>query len=200
MENSVNTYNVEFSICYTNANVLKKKKCDILTSSIGTSRLAYFMTFENYGMINFSDEDTKHVNPEIIVQDKFNRLKTNCLIYNLKETPHNPNIYNKLVIYYEVCGKNGYYNYLLFNTETGKNVHITWIEDLVDMLLHRLNMTFNTMLKRKLFEYYSQQYDASKVNSTKFYLGKEKLQGKNIPYPTVTDYEKLMEYYDKLFY
>jgi len=180
-------FSINLSVCYTRADVFKKKFCDITTSIIAGSRMHDMMNFIGYGNMSFDENDHKHLNPIIKLQDKFNRVKTNCLIYDLYDTPFNTGMYDKMILYHEVYGKNGYYNYYIWNSETGEGFHITWIEDAFDNLIQRLSKTFNTLRKTKMFDYYRKHHGPNR----------RKVET-NIPVPTVTDMKEMLEYYDTI--
>lgn len=192
-------YNVKFSVCYTKADTFKKKFCDITTSTINTSRIYSMMNFVGYAQLTFDEvNDHKHEYPKIIMQDKFNRIKTNCLVYDLYDTPFNPGYYDKMFIYHEVYGKVGYFNYYLYNTQTQDFIHITWIEDAFDIFVQRLAKTFNTMRRRVMFDYYGRQHDATKSRLHKDAFGNITIEKNKLEIPTVVDLANMLEYYDTI--
>lgn len=174
-------FNIEFNMPYIGVDTLKQKHYLVLTSTIGCSRLREYMKFEGPGLIVFADDDIKHCHPTVTLMDKYNRLKTNCLIYSLPENSSNMNYFDKLVIYYSAGSKISYYGYVLYNTKTGKSEHIYFVEDNYNDLLRCLNQTFNRLFDKTLYDYYGKKYDA--------------LKGRNgltiIDIPTVKDYEDI---------
>ena len=156
------------------------------------------MKFVGYANLTFDDADTKHLFPIINMQEKFNRVKTNCLVYDLYDTAFNPKIYDKMILYHEIYGKVGYFNYFMWNSETGEKCHITWIEDAFDNLIQRINKSFNTIRRRKMFEYYGQQYDATKAMLKRDEFGNLSIAERKVEIPTVKDMEKMYEYYETI--
>ena len=70
------------------------------------------MHYDGPGIITFDNEDVQHTNPTITLMEKYNRLKTNCLVYSLPENISNMNYYDKLFIYYSSGNKESYYGYV----------------------------------------------------------------------------------------
>lgn len=156
------SYNIKFNMPYIEADTLKQKHYSILLSLIGNSRLQEFMKFDGPGLITFAEDDTKHWNPIVTRMEKYNRLKTNCLIYTLPENPNNMGYYDKLFIYWTAGSKISYYGYVMYNTNTGKNEHIYFIDDNYNDLTRCLNQSFNALFNKELFAYYAKKYDAVK--------------------------------------
>jgi len=153
-------YNIKFSMPYIEADVFKQKHYDILLSLIGNSRLAENMHYDGPGLMTFAVNDSQHNNPIVTPMDKYNRLKTNCLIFSLPSNNRNMGYYDKLFIYYSAGVKIAQYGYVLFNTETNKCQHIYFIDDDYNDLLRCLNQTFNRLSDESLFAFYSKKYDA----------------------------------------
>lgn len=176
------SFNIKFEMPYIGTDTLKQKHYSVLTSTIGCSRLREYMKFEGPGLISFSDDDTKHWHPMVTSMDKYNRLKTNCLIYSLPENPSNMGYFDKLVIYYSAGSKISYYGYVLYDTKTDKSEHIYFIEDNYNDLLRCLNQTFNRLYDKTLYDHYGKKYDALKSR-----------HGLTInDVPTIKDYEDII--------
>lgn len=109
---------------YINCDNYKEKELMHFIGIISGSRTGLLLNGYSFGNIIFNEEDKKHEFPIIMELDSFSRSKTNCLIYNIK----NDNKYNKLFIYQTLNKDNPYYGILVYNTETGKSVHIYNIE------------------------------------------------------------------------
>ena len=176
-------FNIKFNMPYIETDVIKQKHYGILLSTIGNSRLIKYMHYDGPGIITFNEDDIQHNNPIVTTMDKYNRLKTNCLVYSLTENTSNMGYYDKLFIYYSVGTKFSYYGYVLFNTKTNKNEHIYFIDDNYNDLTRCLNQSFNHMYDKTLFEYYGKKYDAIK--------GRHGLTVQDCP--TITDYESMMK-------
>ena len=176
-------FNIKFNMPYIETDVIKQKHYGILLSTIGNSRLINYMHYDGPGLITFNEDDIQHNNPIVTLMDKYNRLKTNCLVYSLTENTSNMGYYDKLFIYYSVGTKFSYYGYVLFNTKTNKNEHIYFIDDNYNDLTRCLNQSFNHMYDKTLFEYYGKKYDAVKC--------RHGLTLQNCP--TIIDYKSMMK-------
>ena len=88
------TYNFEFWRWNFNCDNFKQRPAQILINTIIGGRLVNDMEFESYGHIEFAPEDKSNRYPTVSYLDDFTRSKTNCLIFNLKETDKNKNYYN----------------------------------------------------------------------------------------------------------
>ena len=111
-------YNFEFWRWNFPCDNFKKRQALIIINTIGGSRLCMDMAFESYGHIAFSPEDTCNRYPEITYLEDFNRVKANCLIYNLKNTAKNQGKYDKCFIYHSAGTNGGNYGYVFYNTDT----------------------------------------------------------------------------------
>lgn len=175
-------FNIKFNMPYIEADVFKQKHYGILLATIGNSRLSEYMHFDGPGLITFNEDDRQHNNPIVTLMDKYNRLKTNCLVYSLPENTSNMGYYDKLFIYYSAGSKISYYGYVLFNTKTNKNEHIYFIDDDYNDLTRCLNQSFNRMYDETLYAYYGKKYDAVK--------GRRGLTMQDCP--SIKDYEEMM--------
>ena len=95
-------FNIKFNMPYIETDVIKQKHYGILLSTIGNARLIKYMHYDGPGIITFNEDDIQHNNPIVTLMDKYNRLKTNCLVYSLTENTSNMGYYDKLFIYYRV--------------------------------------------------------------------------------------------------
>lgn len=156
------TYNLEFNMPYIDVDNFKQKPMSILISMITNSRLGEHMVFEGTGNITFESKDVKHYKPIVTVLDKYNRLKSNCLVFHLPITTCNRRYFDKLVIYYTAGSKIPSYGYVLHNSKTGKSAHIYCLDYDNINLLKCLNQTFNTLYNREIYDYYTKKNDAIK--------------------------------------
>ena len=87
----MNDKNFEFEFMMWNYNPdnFKKKQIMILLGVIGGSKLGKHFKFSGYGNMTFSDEDTGHRYPLIEMQEKYNRNKTNVLVFDMPATDRN---------------------------------------------------------------------------------------------------------------
>lgn len=175
-------FNIKFELPYIETNVFRQKHYNILLSLIGNSRLNSYMHYDGPGIITFDNEDVQHTNPTITLMEKYNRLKTNCLVYSLPENISNMNYYDKLFIYYSSGNKESYYGYVLYNTKNGKNTHKYFIDDDYNNLTQCLNKTFIQMYNTTLYDYYIKKNDALKC--------RKGLTRKDCP--TITDHANMM--------
>ena len=155
-------YNIEFSMPYIETDTIKQKHYYILLQLINNSRLSEFMKFEGPGLIVFDEDDKKHWHPHVSLMDKYNRLKTNCLVFSLSENPNNMGYYDKLFLYYSTGSKISYYGYVMYDSKTNKSNHIYFIEDNYNDLTRCLNQSFIRMFDNTLYDYYAKKYDSVK--------------------------------------
>jgi hypothetical protein len=151
---------------------------------IGGSRLCSDMSFESYGHIEFAPEDKSNRYPEISYLEDFNRLKTNCLIYNLKNTAKNQGKFDKCFIYHSAGINEGNYGYVFYNTETGNMMHKYFIDHEFDTLCIKLNESFNILFREPIYNFFSNKFDPLKGRTT----------NKNI---SAVDEQKFWDQYNK---
>lgn len=153
------TYNFEFKRWDFPCDNFKQKQALIIINTISGGRLMNDMVFDGYGHIEFNEEDVKHRYPIISYLDSYNRNKTNCLIYNLKNTQRNQGYYDKCFIYHSAGKQEGNYGYVFYNSETGDVSHKYFIEHEYDVLCVKLTESFNTLFKRPIFDFYATKHD-----------------------------------------
>ena len=135
-------YDFELGVHYVEFDNFKQKQVAILRNVIEGGRLILDLKFNCYATITIDPEDSHHIHPHIEETEGFNRLKTNCLVYDMLTTDANRGFYDKCFIYQTVGAKgNGFYGYLLYNSETKKLTHIYYIEREEGALCRRLNKT-----------------------------------------------------------
>ena len=156
------TYNFEFWRWNFNCDNFKQRPAQILLNTIIGSRLINDMSFESYGHIEFAAEDTSHRYPEISYLDAYTRSKTNCLIFDLKETDKNRNYYDKCFIYHSTSTQDGNYGYVFYNTETKEMVHKYFIVHEDDELCRKLTESFYTLMNKPIIDKY-----VEKIKNTK---------------------------------
>jgi len=156
------TYKFEFKRWNFPCDNFKQKQALIIINTIAGGRLNNDMTFDGYGHIEFDENDTKNRYPIINHLDGYNRNKTNCLIYDLKDTQKNQGYYDKCFIYHSAGRQEGNYGFVLYNTETGDVSHKYFIEHEYDTLCVKLTESFNILYKLPMFRYYSDKHDKIK--------------------------------------
>ena len=164
-------YNFEFWRWNFPCDNFKKKQAQLIINMIGGSRLCGDMSFESYGHIEFAPEDKSNRYPEISYLEDFNRLKTNCLIYNLKNTAKNQGKYDKCFIYHTAGINEGNYGYVFYNTETGKMMHKYFIDHEFDTLCIKLNESFNILFREPIYNFFSNKFDSIKGRSNNKNIG-----------------------------
>lgn len=133
---------------FFNWDKFKERNCQILINMIHGTRLGASVRFNKYCICEFDENDSQLKWPHIIETEKFNRLKTNCLEFNMEPTECCP--YNKVFIYHTICSTRGikptgFFGYILYNTETKDYTQVANIgydfESLVKKLQHRILKT-----------------------------------------------------------
>lgn len=157
-------YRIKMEMPYMNMDPFKQKSIHIVIDTIGYSTLATDMVFESYGIAESQDKQMT----DIIVTpiSKFTRGKINCIIYHLRKTAKNPGVYNKCVIYYTATDPS-YYGYIMFNTETGKQLHKYNLEFGDDYLCRYLKASIASIQRNMFFDFYSKRFDELKEYNNK---------------------------------
>ena len=146
------TYDLEFSIDRIACDNFKAKQVSALQTIIAGGRLMWDMEFSSFANISFDKEDIKHRFPKVTEQDAFNRVRTNCLVYNLHKTQINPGKYDKCFIYQTNGVKtNGFMGFVFYNSETGKCRHKFYVNRNEGDLCIALSYTFNIMRFQKRY-------------------------------------------------
>jgi len=156
------TYKFEFQRWNFPCDNFKQKQALIIINTIAGGRLSNDMTFSGYGHIEFEETDTKNRYPIVSYLDAYNRNKTNCLIYDLKDTHKNQGYYDKCFIYHTVGRQEGNYGYVLYNSETGNLLHKYFIEHEYDTLCIKLTESFNLLYKLPKIKYYNENHNKIK--------------------------------------
>lgn len=180
------TYEIELKFYYQTFDPFKQKASLILQNLFANGRMIDYAVFNGYGLINIESRKAD----KIIIEetDKFNRAKTNCIIYDLTYNKWNPGKYNKLFIYRTNMSRdNAFYGYILYNTETGKMINVYNIDYADDKLYQYIYRSIINLYKDKLWSHYSKKYDAV--------YGRYGLTLKDCP--TYKDWKEMKEYYDE---
>lgn len=174
----MNDINFEFEFGYWNFNLanFKKKQMMILLGVIGGSRLGKYFKFSGYGNISFSDEDTAHRYPIIEMQEKYNRNKTNVLVFDMPVTDRNiDGLYDKMFLYQTDFPHIPNYGYVLYNTKTKKTNHIFYIDYDINDLTISLNKSLSVNPYLPIYKFYGDKYDYFKRNRKDLPLPSETL-------------------------
>jgi len=178
-------YKPEMQLLYLDIAKIKEKDLFILKNTIDGSRLNdEHLRFNSFANISFADDDKKHQFGIIVPYASYNRLKVNCLIYDLKENVQNNGQYDKLFVF-TTKGDGNYLSYIMYNTKTNVSSHKFLIENQADYLLQSLNRDFFIMLKSDVYQFY-----IDKGKAIKSYI---RGNDKNIHIPSCGDYKKMLE-------
>lgn len=154
------TFDIELAINYCTFENFKQKSAQILNNLFAQGRINDYARFHSYGIITPMDEQNRHIHIEEI--DKFNRLKTNCIIYDLLPNKYNRYEYDKLFIYYSlVARETSWYGYVLYNSKTGKTNHkycIKYADDTLYQYIYRSIVNLGN--HRDLYKYHSEHIKA----------------------------------------
>lgn len=181
-------YNLEFNMFYLNADNFKEKNARILVATIANARLNDFMKFSCFAHIDFDESDKKHQFPHVTEFEKYNRTKTNCIVYDLTDNANNQRYYDKCFIYRTNSPHFSTYGFVFYNSETGKCNHIYNIEEEYDVICVKLMQSFLTMFNKPLFDFYAKKYDCTK--------GRNGLTVQDTP--GIVEYEKMKQYMDDM--
>ena len=159
------TFDIELAINYCTFENFKQKAAQILNNLFAQGRINDYAKFHSYGVITPTDEKNKHIHIEEI--DKFNRLKTNCIIYDLTPNKYNRYEYDKLFIYYSVIAREtSWYGYILYSTKTGKTNHkycVRYMDDVLSQYIYR--SIINLGNHRDLYQFHSEHMNAVKAHN-----------------------------------
>lgn len=149
---------------YLETSVLKIKDVNDIMSHTSCGRLKNLIEFEAYGVCEYDEDDVQLNHPNVIVSDKFNRLRTNVLIYNIFNNDWSKGLFDKLFIFKTNWPHEPAYSIVFHNTQTGKSVHHPEIENAHDILMQDIMKFFNTLHRREILDYYSNKAKCFKEN------------------------------------
>lgn len=160
-------YNLTASIPHIMPTNIKEKTANMLISIITKSRLGQMMSFNSFARMDFDDEkDSLEMHPIVSLQDSFNRLKTNCIVFNVFNNDINDNKYNMCFVYHHSSAKDIInYGYIMYNSKTQKSYHCFYIEPEYDEITRHLIQFFYSLKEKSIFDFYSKKYDALHNNS-----------------------------------
>lgn len=186
MELPERLYELECSLYYLDIDNFKEKQVGILLRTLLGGRLYDYMRFDKYAHIEFLLEDKKHRYPIVTELDSFNKLKTNCIEFNLTYNTKNNGQFDKLFLYNTIykAEKGGCFGFFLYNTKTKKCLHKFLIDYPIDNLCYYLNREFNFMYDKCIFEWYA--------NKNKL-LDKYKKGDLSVEIPGIESFNKMMK-------
>ena len=149
---------------YMETSVMKQKDVNNLMSLIKCGRLKNLVEFEGYGVCEYDEDDKQMNHAHVIKFDKFNRLRTNVLIYNIFENDWTGGVYDKLFIFKTNWPKEPTYNIVFHNTKTGVSMHHPEIENANDIVVQDIVKVFNIIHKREIFAFQSNKIECARAH------------------------------------
>lgn len=181
------TYEIDLNFYYQTFDSFKNKATLIFRNLMSGGRMINYAVFNCYGLITTNCHKADKITIE--ETDKFNRSKTNCMIYDLTYNKYNPGKFDKLFIYKSNMSKDdAFYGYILYNTKTGKMSNVYNIEFMDDKLYQYIYRGIIELSHDKLLNHYSKKYDAVK---RRYGLGIKDI-------PTTSDWKVMHQYYKDL--
>lgn len=178
-------YEITLDFYYQTFDSFKQKNAIILQNLFANGRMRDYTVFHGYGLITANCRKADKISIE--ETDKFNRLKTNCLIYDLTYNKWNPLKYDKLFIYKTNMSKeNAVYGYILYDTKTQKSINVYNIEFIDDKVYKYIYRSIVNLPNDKLWNHYSKKYDCLKE--------RHGLTLKDIP--VYKDWKEMHQYYE----
>lgn len=135
-------------------NNFKQSNAAMINGMIAGGRMGEYYVFSSYALMYFDDDDKNNLHPIVELQDKFNRTKTNCMVYDMPINEANRGYYDKMFLYHSNGTSIGNYGLVLYNTETKRCVHISFIDDAMDSLLQTMARLVNTIRDYPIYEIY----------------------------------------------
>lgn len=182
----MNAYDLNLDFYYQTFDNFKQKATIILKGMTDGCRIRDYIRFSSYGTITTETRKAEQIHIEEL--EKFNRSRTNCLIYDLTFNKYNPGKYNKLFIYKTNMSRdNAFYGYIFYNTETGETFNKYNVEFADDKLCQYIYMSLVSLANKKMFDHYSKKYDAVKNRNGLTVVDA----------PGIKEYQEMTEYYEK---
>ena len=150
------TYNFKMDLPYLGMMPFKQKALNVVIMTISGSALVSELSTYSYGIAEASDAQGTDIT--VTLTDKFMRGKINCIVFNMKHTAKNPGVYDKCFIY-QTTTNPGYYGYVLYNSETGNQLHKYGLDLEDDRLCQYLKQSIASIQRSMFFNYYSKKFD-----------------------------------------
>lgn len=150
---------------YVETSVLKQKEVACINNIVTAGRLRHFIKFNGYGVCEYDEDDKQMINANVTMTDKFNRLRTNVIVFDVFENDWNNNSYDKLFIFKTNWPKETVFNIVFHNTKTGHSMHHPEIEYAYDTLAQDIAKVFNTCHKKEMFKFYRKKNECIKNNT-----------------------------------
>lgn len=163
------TYQFKKMYTHVEESVLKQKDVNSILAMINGGRLKHLIKFEGFGLCEHDETDTKLEYGNITMMDKFNRLRTNIMVFEVFNNDWSHGMFDKMYIFKTIWPRETVFNIVFHNTSTGKVSHTPEVEYAYDILVQDIVKAFNIMHKKKIIDFYSLKHKACKEN--KFYEG-----------------------------
>ena len=147
---------------YVETSVLKQKEVICINNIIAAGRLRHFIKFVGYGVCEYDEDDKQLINTHVVMADKFNRLRTNVMVFDVFNNDWTNGVYDKLFIFKTAWPKEHTLNIVFHNTKTGISMHNQEIEFEYDILVHDIMKVFNTLHKQEILDFYKKKLEDSR--------------------------------------
>lgn len=136
-------YKLDLNFAYETCMNFKEKEINVLKNIISFARLGREMTYRCGATITFDETDKTHLHPNVHELEKYARSKTNGIVYNVLKSNKNPGIYDRCLIYHTEPHQVGSWGFVMFNSETGKSIHMYMVGDDYSDLIQKLSRVIN---------------------------------------------------------
>lgn len=147
---------------YVETSVLKQKEVICINNIIATGRLRHFLKFVGYGVCEYDEDDKQLINTHVVMTDKFNRLRTNVMVFDVFNNDWTNGVYDKLFIFKTAWLKEHTLNIVFHNTKTEKSMHHPEIEFAYDILVQDIMKVFNTLHKQEILDFHKKKLEDSR--------------------------------------
>ena len=147
---------------YVETSVLKQKEVICINNIIAAGRLRHFIKFVGYGVCEYDEDDKQLINTHVVMADKFNRLRTNVMVFDVFNNDWTNGVYDKLFIFKTAWPKEQTLNIVFHNTKTGNSMHHPEIEFAYDILVHDIMKVFNTLHKQEILDFHKKKLEDSR--------------------------------------
>ena len=147
---------------YVETSVLKQKEVICINNIIATGRLRHFIKFVGYGVCEYDEDDKQLINTHVVMADKFNRLRTNVMVFDVFNNDWTNGVYDKLFIFKTAWAKEQTLNIVFHNTKTRNSMHHPEIEFAYDILVHDIMKVFNTLHKQEILDFHKKKLEDSR--------------------------------------
>ncbi len=138
---------------YVETSVLKLKEVNSINNIISAGRLKHLIKFNGYGVCEYDATDCQMMNTNVVMTDKFNRLRTNVIVFDVFNNEWSKGKYDKLFIFKTIWPKETTFNIVFHNTVTGESMHHPEIEFLYDILAQDIMKVFNTLHRSEIMNF-----------------------------------------------